>query len=221
MPMMGNPLTDFTRPQVKSNNMVGFVVNNVDEDDKKQRQRVQIRIPMLHRNISDEDLPWSIPDVTFNSYSNAGAGVGGVNIPPIGSKLYVRFDENDPHNPRYSGSPSTDDVSKDNELLKEDYPHTRGTVDAAGNRSSVNVEKNTKTDIHKSGTTIHIDANGTISIASAADFNLGAQGNINIVAKGDCNIDGANVNINGGAQATSTTERPRPQIPSQEGKTGA
>lgn len=215
MPMMGNPLDDLNRSKLQGNFFVGFVVNNVDEDDKKQRQRVRIRIPQLHRNVPDDKLPWAIPDNTQgvgNAQIESGSQVGSVNIPQIGAKIYVRIDDNDPHNPRYSGSPSTDDVSKGNELLDEQYPHTRGTIDAANNRRSVNVEKQTQQETHSSGTTVHIDANGNYSLTVAGDLNIGVQGTINMVAKGNVNIQGQNVNINEGGQTPGpVTPRSRPQ----------
>jgi hypothetical protein len=105
-------------------------------------------------------------------------------------------------------------------LFKEDYPHTRGAIDAANNREAVNVEKMTKDATHSSGTTIHIDANGTMSITTAGDYNLGVNGTCNIVASGPVNIQGSKVNINEGTQKpTAATPRPRAQLADQSGKT--
>lgn len=223
MPMLSNPLKDLSRPKLSGNDLVAFVVNNVDEDDKKQRQRVRVRVPQLHRNVPDDKLPWAIPDASGGSNNvqvSSGSQVGSVEIPPIGSKIYVRFEDNDPHNPRYGGSPSTDDVSKEHELLKEDYPHSRGSVDLANNRESVNLEKQTKQSTHSSGTTVHIDANGAMSLTIAGDYNLGVNGTCNIVAKGAVNIQGSVVNINEGSQSpTAATARPRPQVKQQSGNT--
>lgn len=215
MPMLSNPMEDLTRPKMQGQFFIGIVVNNVDEDDKKQRQRVQIRIPQRHRGVPDAMLPWAIPDTTGgvnNMQVQSGSQVGNVNIPPIGSKVWVRFEDNDPHNPRYAGSPSTDDVAKNHEAYKENYPHTRMQVDPANNREAVNVEKMTKDSVHSSGTTIHIDANGTMSITTAGDFNIGVNGKINMVASGEVNINGSKINLNEGSKSpTAATPRPRPQ----------
>ncbi len=224
MPMLSDPLKDLSKPKINNPFYVAFVVNNVDDDDKRGRQRVRVRIPQKHRGVPDDHLPWAIPDNTQN-YSNAsvesGSQVGSINIPPIGSKLWVRLDDNDPHNPRYGGSPSSDDVNKDNEFLKEKYPHTRGNVDAANNREAVNVEDMTKDSTHSSGTTIHIDANGTLSITTAGDFNVGVNGDCNIVAKGNMNLNAAKINLNESSKSpTKATPRPRPQIKSPAGNTG-
>src|SRR5690606_2925684 len=109
------------------------VIENDDtkHPDGKKRGRVRIRIPALHRNVPDEELPWSMPN--NGGQANSGGGAGTVDIPPIGAKVFVNYDEQDPHNPRYGGSPTTDDVYGDNELLEEDYPYTKGSIDDAGN----------------------------------------------------------------------------------------
>lgn len=215
MPSLLNPF-DTLKPRFAHQDLVGWVVDNVDPD---KRQRVRVRVPQLHRNVPDDKLPWAIMD-SSQSRANAGAGAGSVNVPVKGSKIYVRFEENDPHNPRYSGSPATDDVNKDNELLKEDYPHSRGTIDDAGNRTNVNTEKETIDVTHKSGTTIHIDANGTVSITTAGDFQMGVNGKCTIVSTGAMTLQAPTIDLNpGGISATAATARARPEIADPAGKT--
>lgn len=206
---------EIVSPKFAKQDLVGYVVENNDPD---KRQRVKIRVAQLHRNVPDEDLPWAIPDAS-QSRANAGAGAGSVNVPVKGAKVYVRFEDNDPHNPRYSGSPTTDDVNKDNELLKENYPHSRGTIDDGGNRHNTNVENETHDYTHKSGTTVFIDANGNASISSAGNIILSAQGSITIVAKGEVNITGSKINLNEGSDsAGDVTARQRPKIQDPSGK---
>lgn len=211
------PIGQNVRPKLTKNDLVGYVIDNVDPD---KRQRVKIRCAQLHRNVEDADLPWAIPD-TSQGKANAGAGAGSVNVPARFAKVYFRLDDNDPHNPRYSGSPTTDDVNKDNELLKdeESYPHSRGSVDDAGNRMNVNSEKETVDFTHKSGTTEHTAADGTKSIASASDMYLTAQGDIHITAKGKIFINGTEVHINNGASPGGITPRDRPKIEDKSNQT--
>lgn len=215
MPALLNPF-ETMKPRFAKQDLVGWVVDNVDPE---KRQRVKLRIPQLHRNVPDDKLPWAIPDAT-QSTSNAGGGSGSVNVPTRGAKIYVRFEENDPHNPRYAGSPTTDDVNKDNELLQEDYPHTRGTVDDAGNRMASNSEKETIDITHKSGSTIHIAADGTISLSVASDMNTGAVGTIKIVSNSKVEIKAPEIELNSGGGATEPTARQRPSIANQSGNTG-
>lgn len=222
---MANPI-QMTRTNLLKGDYHGVVVDN---KDPKKQQRVRIRVPQLHRNIPDNKLPWSMPDASGRQ-ANAGVGVGGVDVPPIGSKVMFSLTENDPHNPKYKGSPTTDDVNKNNELLNEDYPGTYGQVDHAGNKATVNTEKNEITTTHVSGTTTHTDGAGNVSIVSVGNITLSAKGNITIVAdgvikvhaKGNLSSKGAVINLNSGdgaASATETGARTRPNIPSPAGKT--
>lgn len=178
MPMLIPPVSTLTKPKLNKNDLIAYVIDNVDPD---KRQRVRIRCPQLHRGVPDKHLPWAITDRTDN-YSNAGQGIGSVNVPPIGSKVYFRIDENDPHNPRFSGSPATDDVNKDHEMLKENYPHTRGDVDSANNRVAFNNEKETTDWAHSSGTNQHIDANGAVNLNTAGNMKVGVRDVLTLAA---------------------------------------
>lgn len=223
---MSNPIKDAlgTRPNLTKSRFRGYVV---DRDDPKKRQRVKIRIPQLHRGISDEDLPWSRP--SNGGVSNAGSGVGAVNIPPVGALVEGFFEEDDPHNFVFSGSPTVDSVNKDNELLKEDYPYTHGEIDESGNRFSINKLRNEILWQHKSGASIFIDGNGAINLTAKAGVNISGKGinlasSSGIVAHGssEVNIKGGDVRLNGGGSkisAANPSARPKPSIPSPKGKT--
>lgn len=167
------------------------VVNNDDSghEDGQKRQRCRLRIPVLHRGIPDDQLPYSMP-MPGGGPTNAGGGVGSVNVPPKGAKVYVRFDGEDPHTPYYVSSPTTDDVHKDNELLKEDYPHTSGSVDAYGNKQSVNRKQGTITDTHKSGSMFHRNKDGDIVISAARNLILQGGGDIKVASKGKTQVYG-------------------------------
>lgn len=222
---LSDPIRDFKRSDLTRPDYTGVVVDN---NDPEKRQRVRIRVPQLHRNTPDEWLPWSAPKNNGN-IANAGAGVGSVFVPPKGAKLDYSLTDNDPHNPQYGGSVTTDDVNKDNPILQEDYPHTYGAQDQAGNLEKTNTDKNTKTFIHKSGATTHIDGNGAMSHFSPNDISLVANGKITIVAGGGIviqaggNLDmkGARIDFNGNSAPQTiapTAPRTRPSIPSPAGQ---
>lgn len=186
--------TMFRPPSLAQKTYEGWVVDN---EDPLKRQRVRIRIPILHRDIPDDKLPWANIN-GGGSQANAGAGVGSVNVPDRFAKMQLTFEEDDPHNPKYQSSPASDDVNSDNELLNEDYPSTLGHVDSHGNKWTTNKATGDVTFIHKSGATIHTDGAGNINIASPSDINIGSKGNINIVAQGDLNLHGVgNTNVVG------------------------
>lgn len=178
MPMLLPPVSTLTKPKLNKGDLIAYVIDN---NDPEKRQRVRMRCPQLHRGVPDNLLPWALSDRSDN-YSNAGQGVGSVNVPPIGSKCYYRIDENDPHNPRFGGSPASDDVNKDHEMLKEKYPHTRGNVDSANNRRASNNEKETVDFAHSSGTNQHIDAKGGVKLNTAGDMKIGVRDVLTIAA---------------------------------------
>jgi hypothetical protein len=162
--------------------------------------------------------------------ANAGAGVGSVRVPPKGSKMFITYDGNDPHFLYYGNSPTTDDVNKDNPLLQEDYPHTYGQVDQAGNLIKVNTKKGTSEYVHQSGATLHIAKDGSmtfsspknVTISSEGDLNITSKGKMQVHATGDMNVKGSRIDLNDGSapnQAIATTARPVPQIDQKQGRT--
>lgn len=221
-----------TRAALKSQLYPAQTITNDDSKhpDGKKRQRTQIRIPQLHRNVPDDQLPWAMPQQ--GGQANAKGGVGTVDVPPIGSKSMVQFDEEDPHTLYYTNSPTTDDVAADNELLNEDYPYTKGHVDEAGNKYTVNKKdgKETITDTHKSGSTIHRDKDGNLYLYAPGNLVLGAKGDVTIAATGSGNFHaggsmsmrGSRIDLNGSDSTKAPTAvgvRTRPTTPSPGGQT--
>lgn len=212
------------RPQnLKGATLVGYVV---DVNDPEKRQRVRVRVPVLHRGIPDSKLPWANQQGT--GQANAGGGVGTAAVPDKYASVAFNLLEDDPHNPHYSATSATDDVNKDNELLQEDYPNTVGHVDSHGNRWSTNKATGDVTMVHKTGATITIDGSGNISIGSPGDvnigakgnLNLGAQGKINIHAAGTCDVVGSTIELNTGSGNAVNVPgaRQTPQIPNRGNK---
>lgn len=221
---MTDPTRDISRPSLKDSTFEGYAIVTEDPD---KRQKVRVRIPVLHRDIDDKYLPWANPQ--FSGTANAGSGVGQVNVPEKYSKLIITFPEDDPHTPQYGASPTSDDVNKDNEMLQNDYPNTYGQVDSYGNRFSTNRATGEITIAHRSGATVYIDGAGNVSVTAAGDLNLAAKNNININAgarltlgaQGDIIINGAHVQMNEGSATAPTIPgvRPTPKITDMSGKT--
>jgi len=224
---MSDVSRDFKRPSLDKTTFEGYVV---DTNDPDKRQRVRVRIPVLHRGIPDDKLPWA--NIQSGATANAGGGVGTVHVPEKYSKVNINFLEDDPHNPQYSSSPASDDVNKENELLQEDYPDTYGSVDSYGNRVSVNrATGDYAILLHKSGTTITVDGAGNVNITSPTTINMVSGGDIRINAGGelrlharggDVNVAGSpniQLNTNGPDSAMLPGSRSTPVIKDQSGKT--
>lgn len=219
-----NPSHDINRPTLKGVEVEGVVV---DVDDPEKRQRVRVRIPVIHRDIPDDKLPWS--NQRGMNQANAGAGVGSVQVPDKFAKVSVRFLSDDPHDPQYGPSPTSDDVNKDNELLQEDYPNTAGHADSFGNRWSTNKATGDVTFVHKSGASTTYDGAGNIAHCAAGDLTLTAKGKIIIASDGELVIStkaglkvaGAPIDLNIGSatDVAAITPRTTPVIPDQSGNT--
>lgn len=79
----------------------------VSISDPKHRGRVQVRVPFLYGTessddgfVSDTDLPWAVPAVSFRSSVDAGSLV----LPSVGSVVYVLFEDGSSVRPVYFGT---------------------------------------------------------------------------------------------------------------------
>lgn len=229
---MFNRRDELNRQDLSRSTFIGFVVDN---NDPRMLQRVRVRIPDLHRGIDDKNLPWAIS--RNSSGQGAVKGIGQVNVPVVGSKVMVSFLQDDPHMLMYVGAPVTEDVVST--AFKENYPHSYGTEDAAGNLFIVDTKTGDVRFVHNTGAVIEIDGSGNITVKAAKSLTLAApdgiklstQGNIKIesgdnitmASPGAITVIGAPVDINpGGGSATSpevkTTKRPRPTVKSVANK---
>lgn len=78
----------------------------VATNDPQKRGRVRVRIPSLHGIpfesstwVDDTNLPWALPGV-FNA---AGNDMGQRLVPPIGTRVFVLFEEGNTSKPVYIG----------------------------------------------------------------------------------------------------------------------
>lgn len=209
--------TRIKRPDLSKGTFYGRVVDN---DDPKKRQRLKIRIPQLHRDIPDSDLPWMMPQSIGGNHVEGG--IGRVDVPPVNALLAINFEEDDPHSARYGGSPTVDNVHKDNEILNEDYPNTRGEVDESGFKTTYNKQRKEWSLQHPSGSGIFIDGSGNISLVSAAGVFISAQNDIRQTAAGAVyihtssfvDVKGSNIGLNdSGSASSSSPTTPRTPVP--------
>lgn len=148
--------------------IVGVVVNN---DDSQKLQRIQARCRDLHYGYPDEALPWLRPSKSYGPQGNSAGGVGGVNLPVVGSRVFVVMDSDDGNFGEWRAAPMAMDL-KVADLIAEDYPHCYGHVDRSGTLTLINTERDTRLMIHPSGMTFSIDGKGHVKII-VADASVG------------------------------------------------
>lgn len=156
---------------------IGVVVDN---DDPLRQERVKLRIPGVHDEVSDKDLAWSTPVRTGHANQQNTGSIG--HIPPIGTSLLVGFDDETMYFPRHYGPPTTN-TQKPHELYGgdqngKDYPHVESWIDDAGNRHTYNRKRNTMSVEHASGTYFSIDGHGNVGV-KVANKQVGANAQLN------------------------------------------
>lgn len=148
---------------VKRQMFVGIVE---DRDDPEKIGRLKIRIPAIHgQEIETADLPWAIPfrSVLFGS----SEGTGFFSVPYLGSKVVVTFHRGDSYSPMYLAQ-----TVSPNEILAElleNYGNRYGFSDAAGNKFFIDEEQGIALFTHKSGTSLQIADDGSVTVSVAKD----------------------------------------------------
>lgn len=173
-----------------------LVINN---NDPLKIGRIKVRVNGIHDNLSDEMLPWSM---SCTAQFGSGIGTNGLNIPEVGTYVWLLFCSNDLYSSLYFGGANQITSSVDNDLL-EDYPNSYGWVDSSGNLFVVNKTKGYLKIQLISGATICWDNNG-LSINTSnvgpginnAGFNFNVIGPVNFNCSDSFNVNASSVNIN-------------------------
>ena len=145
--------------------MVGTVVDNNDPD---QMERVKVSIPNLFEGES-KDFPWCAPHKIGWFPNTRAFGVFGL-VPPIGTKVYVFFQQGNPLYPFYSAYPHN--VGDRTDEFKTNYLKRYGWKDPEGNVFVVDTEAGADPKVrftHVSGFEIKVGPSGRVDIKSPSD----------------------------------------------------
>lgn len=169
----------------------------VDNNDPLKIGRIRVYVNGVHKNLDPSTIPWSLG--ANSCYS--GSSSGGIDIPPLNSRVWVLFCSEDIYSSLYFGS--SRDLSKKlgNEFL-EDYPNCRGFIDDQGNLFIQNKIKGFIKSQLVSGAYICWDNNGlTIDTSNigpgvnAKGFNLTVRGPINFKCSENFSVQADNINF--------------------------
>jgi phage baseplate assembly protein gpV len=166
----------------------------VDNNDPLKIGRVRVRVfemygnPAIEQYIPDEDLPW------INQRPNSFlGGTSSFAVPELNAELIIEYPSSDPHFGYYKGGINS--IANRNTFFDISYPNSYGFIDSENNYVRIDKTLHTIQVGHSSGTTVTINADGSVTVISNT-INITAPllnmlGNVNIV--GDVNIDGNTV----------------------------
>jgi len=188
---------DYVCSEIEEDYLGTYYGEVVDNDDPDKIGRCRIRIYNLfydESGISDEDLPWSMPDFSFR-----GSLTGNFIVPPVGTVVNVKFDRGDVYCPRYT----TKGISQSLPDQKDtDYPDNM-VIYATDEGDYFAVNRSTKETKfhHNSGVEVSVDENGDLTINSTSsdsgkvtintngDTVVNSAGNVKIESEGTIEID--------------------------------
>jgi hypothetical protein len=166
---MTSLVKDLQQPQgiQKEQQYEAVVVQNNDKEkhpDKRMLARIQARPLSLFDGIPDEDLPWAIPSVG-NHPEGASAESGSFDVPSIGSKVLISFQNASPMHPIYKPYMMDDQTS----LKEREYNYPNRTINLLKNGTMVIVDKQ----------------ENHIMVRAVGQLDLYVVGNVNLKIEGD------------------------------------
>lgn len=176
--------------------LVGVVVDN---NDPLNLQRLKIRLIEWHDDVPDELLPWFVPE-KLDSWGSTPEG-GSFGPPLIGSYMWVKFHNGDPHSPVYMGY-----VRDKDRIVPQsvpDYPHRVGFATGSNDYFYLNRQNGDTTFSHRTGTNWFITgASGRLTVnlnekyiaTIASDSTITNGGNITVNNTGTVGVtSGGNI----------------------------
>lgn len=212
-------LNNFNDLQEEEGYSGDFMATVVDNADPLKLHRIRVTVPGILEADTIDAIPWALPK-SPNAFGNDQVANTStkqsfsVSIPAIGSRVYVYFQNGDPHFPVYEGSAVVDGSLLNNPTYASDelmvnYPHRYGWRDQAKNLFYADATSGSQTVefVHKStarvkfsddGTllisgvsglgTVTIQPSGEIDVVSSNKVNITASSSINIVSSTDINL---------------------------------
>jgi uncharacterized protein involved in type VI secretion and phage assembly len=186
------PGVEFSKRGDTAGSVVGWVIFNEDPD---QHQRIKVVVPSLLEGAVDT-LPWIRPRL----YSPFGMGdnYGVVNVPAVGSRVEVMFEDGDLEHGVYVADMAAGTFILPDEL-KTNYPHRIGYVTPKGDLSYFDVSTGEHYFRHNSGTCYAINAAGDMATLVMGNRTDIVKGSYTLQVGGDLN------EVIAGSQTTAVT----------------
>lgn len=161
----------------------GSVTNN---NDPEKLGRIKVRVKTILDGIPDDDLPWAIPYV--NHPDGATKNSGHLDIPKVGSKVHIQFQDGNPMYPMYKGH----HIDKTTKLQEGDMHYPNRKVFRLQNKCLVVIDtEDNILYLRNPGTTkIYIDGNVELEVTGNVTEKIKGNVNRHILGNLEETIDG-------------------------------
>lgn len=166
--MLSDPTREIHRTSLAGYKFDGYVIDNNSQNNTNSPQGVgfvKIRVPGVHRNWTDDQLPWARPHFDPGP-TGAANGMGSLYIPAKFSQISIEFLDDEGHYPIYDASPKNNSVQIPGLSDDPKYPNIYGFIDAMGTFFKVVYDSSTQTIAwtHPSGAGFSLDKDGNLTI---------------------------------------------------------
>ena len=175
----------------------------VDNDDPDKLGRVKIVVFGYYDELAEFALPWAVPDLGYIGGTN-----GNFIVPEVGTFVRGYFDQGDIQKPIYDSIAFSEMTARNlmkNHLVNklEDYPHKMVLLETdQGDYMTLNRKDGETLFHHRTGLTITIGGDGTLTIntgssfAEKGKFIVNCDGETQIETQGDVKITSLTGNVN-------------------------
>lgn len=193
--------------KVNSKNLTSIVKTGTVEsiDDPTCSGRIKVRVEGLHDNIKTESLPWC---TYAGSSMFSGSGGGAISIPRVGTKVRVKFAQEDVNTMEWYGTNTID--RKLSQEIATDYEGTQVLLYDSEYDLSIKFQPGSGLVLTYKGSYLQITPDNTITLHYGPDETTGVQiqltdgkvyiqapEQINISSGNEVNIEAKTITLNG------------------------
>ena len=167
-------------------------------EDNNFAGRIKVRVAGLHDNTDTDSLPWC---TYAGSATFSGTGGGALSVPKVGSRVRVKFSQDDQNSMEWYGTNNVD--KKLSEEIASDYEGTQVLLFDADYDISVKFQPGSGLLMYYKGSYVQLTPDNNVTIHYGPDETTGVQiqltdGKVFIQAPQQINITSGNeVNIEG------------------------
>lgn len=176
-------LAQMTTAKLPESNLLLALV--VDNNDPTRKQRIRVTVPGLLEAADVKELPWVLPKA--QSPFGVGDDYGVVQIPRIGSRVYVHFQGGDLSFGQYVSDALTSRSALPADFLTH-YPNRFGYYSPKGDILYTDLQTRDTVFKHSSGSAVHFASDGSVTMYVKGKLTEIVDGDYAQVVKGTVSI---------------------------------